>query len=194
MKDMLALRKRVKKKKPKFIRQDAHKKARLKKKWRRARGIHSKIRLKKRSYRKNTRKGYGSPKKVYGFNPKGLKEVIVKSLGDLRDISKEEGIIISAKIGLRKKIALLKKAKESGIVVLNVKDIDRFLKDAEEKLKTRKKEKEEKKKKKAAKKKEKEKKVEEKKKEEKLSEKLTEEEKKEKEKEEKDKVLTRKEM
>jgi len=193
MKDLLALRKSIKKKKPGFVRQDAHKKPRLKKKWRRARGIHSKIRLKKRGYRKNVRKGYGSPNKVYGLHPEGLKGVVVKSLDDLKSITKEKGAVISANIGLKKKIELLKKAKELGIIVLNFKDIDKFLKSSEEKQKARKKAKEERKKKKAAKKKEKEKKVEEKKKEEKLAEKLTDEEKKEKEKEEKDKILTKKE-
>ena len=186
MKDLLALRKRIKKKKPNFIRQDAHKKARLKKKWKRPRGRHSKIRLNKRGYRIRIRKGYGSPNKVYGLHPSGLGMVLVKNLDDLKKITKEQGAIISAKVGLKMRIALLKKSKEMGIIVLNFKDIDKFLKDVEEKKSAKKEEKL--KKIKEKKKKEKEKKV----KEEKLAEKLTDEEKKVKDKEEKDKTLTKK--
>ena len=44
LKEELELRKKIKSKKPDFIRQDFHKK-RLKKKWKRPRGLHSKVRL-----------------------------------------------------------------------------------------------------------------------------------------------------
>ena len=37
---MLKLKKEIKKKMPKFLRQDGHKKARLEKKWRRPKGLH----------------------------------------------------------------------------------------------------------------------------------------------------------
>lgn len=192
MKELLELRKRIKKKKPVFVKQDVHKKTRLKKKWRRPRGRHSKIRLNIRGYRKGVRKGYGSPRAVYGFHPSGLKEIKVSNINDFEKInSKEHGAVISSTVGIKKRIELLKKAKELGIVVLNFKDIDKFLKDTEEKRKVEKEAKEKRKKAKESKKKEKEKKADEKKKE-KLAEKLTEEEKKDKEKMEKDKILTKK--
>ena len=54
----------MKKKKPKFIRQDAHKKGRLAKKWRKPKGLQSKMRLCKKGYRKRISKGYKSPKEV----------------------------------------------------------------------------------------------------------------------------------
>ena len=42
MADLLKLRKRIKKKKPRFVRQDSHKKPKLKKKWKKPKGLQSK--------------------------------------------------------------------------------------------------------------------------------------------------------
>ncbi|MBW2993007.1 50S ribosomal protein L32e [Candidatus Woesearchaeota archaeon] len=194
MKELLELRKRIKKKKPVFVKQDAHKKTRLKKKWRKPRGRHSKIRLNIRGYRKGVRKGYGSPRAVYGMHSSGLKEIRISNINGFEKINpKEHGAVIASSVGIKKRIELLKKAKELGIDVLNFREIDKFLKDIEEKQKAKKEEKEKRRKAKETKKKEKEKKAGEKK-EEKLAEKLTEEEKKEKEKKEKEKILTKKDM
>ena len=44
---LLELRKRIKRKKPEFIRQDAHKKKSLESKWRKPKGLHSKMREKR---------------------------------------------------------------------------------------------------------------------------------------------------
>ena len=61
----------IKKKKPNFIRQDAHKKKRVGTSWRRAKGIQSKVRLNKRGYVKSVSQGYRSPKSVRGTTPSG---------------------------------------------------------------------------------------------------------------------------
>jgi len=62
MKKLLELRKKIKQRKPEFIRQDAHKKAKLKRKWVRPRGIDSKIRLGLKGYGKKPSTGWSSPK------------------------------------------------------------------------------------------------------------------------------------
>lgn len=188
MKELLELRKRMKRKKPDFVRQDFHKK-RLKKRWIRPRGLHSKVRLRKRGHARKVSSGYRVPKEVRGLSREGLKVIIISNENELGKINKEkEGIIVSGKVGLKSKISLLKKVKEKGIKVLNL-NVDEYLKRKEEEIKERlekRKVKEEKRKKKKEEKKEK--------KEEKLEEKLSEEEKKEKEKKEKDKLLTKKEI
>lgn len=190
--DLLKLRRNIKKKKTDFIRQDFHKKARLKKKWRKARGIHSKIRLSKRGHRKKVEVGYKSPKKIRGLHKSGLKIKLVNSLKDIKDIDKNrEGVIIAKNVGLKKKIELIKKIIENKITILNIKNPNEYLKKIEDALKRRKEEKEKKKQIKEKKRKEKEKKVKEKKeKKGELAEKIEEEE-KEKEKKEKDKLLTK---
>jgi len=185
---LLKLKKKIKAKKPNFFRQDAHKKAEIGKKWRRPRGLQSKMRLKLKGYRKSPSKGYKSPALVRGTNLTGLLPVMVYSKRDLEkiDIKKEAGIIAKT-IGLRKKIELVNYAKEKGIKILNIKDFDQFLTKANERLKGRKERKEKRKEKKEKKKTAKPKKKED------LSEKLTEEEKKEQKKKEQDKLLIKKE-
>lgn len=145
LKTALELRKRIKGKKPVFLKQDAHKKVRLRKNWRQPRGRHSKMRLKLRGHRKQPSVGYSSPKIVKGLNPQGLKEVRVYNLEDLKNVGKTEGIIIGRTVGLRKKLKLLKKIKEKkDLKLLNVKDIENFIKEIEEKFLAKKKESKEK--------------------------------------------------
>jgi len=190
-KELLELRRRIKKKKPNFIRQDAHKRSRLNKRWRRPKGIQSKMRLHKSGYRKSISVGYGSPRAVFGLHSTGLKPELVNSLKDLENIdSKVQGIILSHSIGQKKKTEMILKAKEKGITILNVKDIDKFLKNMEDKIKSQQERKKAKDEEKSKKKKEAEKtKV---KGDKKLSDKLSDEEKKDEEKKEKDKLLTKK--
>ncbi|MBU4283872.1 MAG: 50S ribosomal protein L32e [Nanoarchaeota archaeon] len=178
-------------KKLKFTRQDAHKKVRLGNKWRRPKGLHSKMRLSKKGYNKSVSIGYGSPKKTRNLHASGLKLVIIKSLKELEKIDvKKECIAVAKTIGLKKKVEILKQAVKKSINVVNVKDINKFLKDVEEKIKKSKEEKEKLKKKKELKKKEKEKAGKKKTIDEKVE--KTDEEKKEEEKKERDKLLTKK--
>ncbi|RLF36551.1 MAG: hypothetical protein DRM99_02555 [Thermoplasmata archaeon] len=178
-------------KKIKFIRQDAHKKSKLGNKWRRPKGLHSKMRLSKKGYNKCVSIGYGSSRKTKNLHASGLKLIIIKSLKELEKINaKEECIAVAKTVGLKKKVKILKQAIKKSINVVNVKDVNKFLKDVEEKIKKTKEEKEKLKKEKEVKKKEKEKAGKKKTIEEKVE--RTDEEKKEEEKKEKDKILTKK--
>jgi len=178
-------------KKLKFTRQDAHKKVRLGNKWRRPKGLHSKMRIGFKGYNKTVSIGYGSPKNTRGLDKAGLKLIIIKSLKDIENINaKEECIAVAKTIGLRKKVEILKKAIKKSISVVNVKDVNKFLKDVEEKIKKSKEEKEKIKKEKEVRKKEKEKATKKKTIDEKVE--KTDEEKKEEEKKERDKLLTKK--
>lgn len=172
----------MERKKPRFRRQDSHKKPKIKERWRRARGLQSKVRLAKRGYLKKPKTGYGTPKKE--------KEVI--RVRNLSDLEKAEGKdIIIKKIGMKKKMAIVKKAIERNINMINVKEPKKFLKEAEDKLNKRKKERKKRGKKKEDIKKQAKKEAD-KKKESEEKESESEEEKKEREKKEKDKVLTKK--
>ena len=179
---LLKLRKQMKRKKPDFVRQDFHKKI-LRKKWKKPRGLHSKVRLMVKGKPRRISTGFRAPKKVRGLDRSGLKLILVKSLKDITKIEKE-GAVIGSYVGLRKRQELLKKLKDMGVKVLNIKDVDAYLKKIEDDLNARKE-----KKKKLTEKREKKEKP---KKEKKLTEKVTEEEKKKEEKKEKDKILTKK--
>lgn len=202
MERLLELRKRIKAKKPRFVRTDIHKKKKLAVKWRKPKGKQNKMRLKKRGYRRIVKIGYGSPAAVKNVLKTGLKAILVKSLKDIKNLDpKKEEIILSKNIGLKKKVEIIKKSGEIGLNIANIKDTGLFMKDVEEKLNAKKtsrekvsEEKEKRKKEreeKAREKEAKEKKDEGKNTEDDLAKKLEDEEKKKKEDEQK--VLTKKE-
>jgi len=150
MEKLLELRNERKEKKPDFLRQEAHKIKKLAKKWRRPKGRDSKMRRGLKGYRRTAKVGYSSPRKVKGLNKEGFREKLVRNFGDLENVSKDEVIILSGKLGLRKKVMILKEIESKGLKVGNVEDIKKFLEDVDAKMKEKKKEgkeKEEKKKK-----------------------------------------------
>ncbi len=118
---LLEIRKDLKERKPEFIRQDNPKRMKLNYKWRKPKGIHSKIRHHFKGRRKMPSPGYKSPMEVRGLHSSGLKIVRVSSLEDISKIkSGAEGIIISKSVGSKKRLGLLKKAKELNISILNL--------------------------------------------------------------------------
>ena len=191
-KALLELRKKIKTRKPNYLRQDYHKKKRLGTKWRKAKGIQSKVRLGKGGHRKKVRIGYCSPKAVKHLHKSGLKKIMVYNVEDLDKIKKDQEGAIIAKIGKRKKINVVNKAKELGIQILNIKDTSAYLEKIKKEFDDKKKIKQEKLK--ATEKKKKEtKEKEEMKEKEKLDKKIeTEEDKNKKEKKEQEKILNKK--
>ncbi len=181
LKNLLELRKAMKKKKPVFIRQNYVRK-KLGKKWRKPKGMHSKMRLGKAGKSVRAQAGYSSPKMIRSLHKTGLKPILIRAPKDIEEMNpKTEGAVISSKTGLKKRIELIKKALEKGITLLNIRDAGKFLEEAEKRRAEIKKQREEKKKKKPAKPAKKKK----------LEEKLEDEEKKKAEKKEKDKFLTK---
>lgn len=183
IKELLEIRKQIKSRKPDFVRQDVHKQKKLGRKWRRPKGLHSKIRLNLKGRGKNVSAGYRSPKNVRHLHKSGLWQCIIKSSRDFEGLdAKKSCLIISSSLGNRKRVIILKQAKERGFNVLNIKNPDEYVKKIEDIMVLKRKAKKEKK--------EKETKTEKKK--EKLTEKVEEEKKKEIEKKERDKILTKK--
>jgi len=188
-KKLIELRKKLRKKRPSFHREDSHKVIGVKRAWRRAVGRHSKVRHQLKGYVKRVEPGYGSPALIRNSHRSGLFPVIVNTVSDIASLNKaEQGAVIASGIGRRKRVLLLNKAKELNIKVFNVKDIDQALQNIKAFIKARKEKKVEIKKKKESrskvKKKESEKKPE-------LAEKVESEDKKTQEKKDLDKTLSR---
>ena len=138
--ELLEIRKALKEKKPEFIRQDNPKRMKLNDKWRKPKGIHSKIRHKFKGRRKMPSPGYKSPRKVKGLHSSGLKMVRIFSAGDIAKIRKElEGAVISKSVGIKKKLGILKKAKELDVKILNI-NVDEQIKKIEDFINSKKKE------------------------------------------------------
>ncbi len=177
---LLETRKRIKKRKPDFIMQDFFKRKELKKRWRRPRGMHSKMRMRKAGHPKHVEIGYSSPKLVRHLDRKGRKRILVSRTEDIAGMDKsKEAALIRHGVGLKKKIEILKAAQQKGITVINLNE--EKLNKKTEARKSEMAQKKAKPKEKPAEKKEPEKKE-------------TEEEKKEEDKTEKDKILTKREI
>jgi large subunit ribosomal protein L32e len=185
----LKLRKTLKARKPDFLHEDYQKRACIPLPWRKPRGLHSKMRHRFAGHRALANPGYGSPKEAYGLHPSGFAPVLVHTLNELAALNpKAQGAVLGRTLGIPRRMALLGKAKELGVKILNVKDIDAELKAAQERIAERKQAKILAAKTKETKAKEKEKAGVGKKSE--LAEKVSEEERKKQEKAEKDKALT----
>lgn len=119
-KKALKIRAEIKKRKPKFRRQEWFRYKKLGKKWRKPKGLHSKLR-RNLKYRPNVvRVGYGSPKKARGLHPSGFKEVLVHNIKELEKINpKIQAVRISHSVGYKKREVIIEKADEIGIRVLN---------------------------------------------------------------------------
>ena len=142
MKTLLEQRNEVKRKKPRFICQDAHKKSRLSQRWRRPKGIQSKMRLNIRGYRRSPSHGWGSPKQVRGLTRYGMVPVIVHTMADIERIDpKNEVAVLAGGLGKRKKIELIKLLTEKKVTIDNIKDPSSFIEGVNEELKERQKEK-----------------------------------------------------
>jgi len=130
--------------KKKFVRHESVHFKSLGSAWRRPRGIHNKLRLCKGGQGLTPKIGYGSGKDKGLI--KGAVPVLIHTLEELItfDTKKNVGIIASG-LGMKKKIAIVKKAQELHIQLLNIKDSDKFLKKVEE-MKSQKNKKQEKKK------------------------------------------------
>ena len=140
MSDLLKTRNQSKAKKPRFRRGQAGIMPQLKGTWRRPRGLHNKMRLGLRGKPTSPAVGYSSPKAVKGLERSGLKSVVVKTLNDLQHIKANEGILLSATLGMKKRTLLLKKATEMKLTLLNIKNPEEYLKQAQERIQQRKKE------------------------------------------------------
>lgn len=107
-----------KKKKPRFnvLNSDSH--VRVKDRWRKPRGTHNKKRMGFEFAGASPNIGYRNPKAVRGLHPCGLREVLVHNPSELEGL-KEVAVRISAKVGAKKKLEIIKKAESSGLKVLN---------------------------------------------------------------------------
>ena len=113
----------TKRKKPKFLRTDWHKKIRLgrgvkkNQKWHGAKGRQNKLRLNRKGRMQRPKIGWGADTKNKGFVD-GLEVVRVENLSELSKVKKGYGIII-ARVGAKKRVEIIAKANEMKIKILN---------------------------------------------------------------------------
>ena len=134
---LMELRKKMKKKRPKFRRVESWRYKRVKDSWRKARGIDSQTRKKTKSGVKSPNVGYRTPKEVRGLHPSGFEEVRVITKKDLEGLNpKQHAIKISSRLGTRKRIPLIDYAQKRGFKILNLGISQRELEELEKMLET----------------------------------------------------------
>lgn len=118
---LIELRKKMKKKRPKFRRVESWRYDRVKDSWRKARGIDSKTRKSKKSGIKSPDIGYRTPKKIRGIHPSGYEEKRVITKKDLEGLDpNKHAIKISSRLGAKKRIPLIEYAQKKGFKILNM--------------------------------------------------------------------------
>jgi len=104
----------------KFINRCSNYLKRVKKRWRRPRGIHNKLRKKEKSKGRIVTIGYRTEKSKRGLHPSGLEEVYVQNIKDLDKIdNKKQAARLASSIGKKKRQIILKRAEKLKIKVLN---------------------------------------------------------------------------
>jgi len=128
----------IKKRKPKFRTQDYFRFKRLGKRWRRPKGLQSKLRIRKGGSGSKPSVGYSSPKAIKTFvryKNEFLLPVRVSSLNELNDVKKDAVVVISSKVGLKKIKQISDAAEKMGLKVFNKKRVKKSARKAAEKAK-----------------------------------------------------------
>ena len=134
---LMELRKKMKKKKPKFRRVESWRYKRVKDSWRKARGIDSQTRKKTKSGVKSPNVGYRTPKDIRGLHPSGYEEARVIHEKELEELDpKVHAIKIARRLGARKRMDLIDTATQQGFKILNVGITRQEMEEFEEMLET----------------------------------------------------------
>ena len=118
--ELLAARKKVAHRRPKFIRQESWRYERLAENWRRPKGKDNKMRKQKSGMPAIVKVGYRGPRAARGLHPSGYTDNIIYNAVELARLdSKKDAARIGHTVGKKKRIDIINKAMELGVKVLN---------------------------------------------------------------------------
>jgi large subunit ribosomal protein L32e len=118
--ELLAARRKVRERRPKFIRQESWRYNRLAKNWRKPKGKDNKMRKQKSGMPAIVKVGYRGPKAARGLHPSGYTDNLVHNTTELAKLDpKKDAARIGHTVGRKKRTEIINEAIEAGIKVLN---------------------------------------------------------------------------
>ncbi|MGH9878979.1 MAG: 50S ribosomal protein L32e [Nitrososphaerales archaeon] len=120
VKELLALRKQIKARKPSFVREESWRYKRVRESWRKPRGIDSHMRKRKKGWPKLVKIGYRGPKAARYLHPSGYHDILVHNVAELSKLDqKRDAARIASSVGKKKRKEIAGKARTMKIKVLN---------------------------------------------------------------------------
>lgn len=118
--ELLAARRKVSSKRPRFIRQESWRYDRLAENWRKPKGKDNKMRQQKAGVPALVRVGYRGPRIARGLHPSGYTDNLVHNVSELARLDpKKDAARLAHTVGKKKRIGMIAKASELGIKLLN---------------------------------------------------------------------------
>ena len=118
--ELLQARKKVARRRPKFVRQESWRYDRLAESWRRPKGKDNKMRRQLSGAPRLVKIGYRGPKKARGLHPSGYTDNLVFNVKDLGRLDPAgDAARIGHAVGQRKRLLILAEARTKGIKILN---------------------------------------------------------------------------
>lgn len=118
--ELLAARKKISVKRPRFIRQESWRYDKLAENWRKPKGKDNKMRKQTSGMPAIVKIGYRGPKAARGLHPSGYTDNIIYNVSELARLDpKKDAARLAHTVGKRKRLEIIAKATEKGIKVLN---------------------------------------------------------------------------
>lgn len=118
--ELLAARKKVSSRRPRFIRQESWRYDRLAENWRKPKGKDNKMRKQKAGVPATVKVGYRGPRVARGLHPSGYTDNIVYKVSDLSGLDKKKDAVrMGHTVGTRKRKEIIAQATKMGLKILN---------------------------------------------------------------------------
>ncbi len=121
---LLEVRRKIKERTPEFKRFESWRYVRIHEEWRKPKGVDNHMRLSARGWPHLVKIGYRVPKSVRYLHPSGYRDILVHNVAELEKLTPDrDAARIAATVGRRKKIEIVKRARELGIRMLNARNL-----------------------------------------------------------------------
>jgi large subunit ribosomal protein L32e len=118
----LSIKRQLRRTRPAFTRHHPHRKASLGDKWKKPRGLHNKLKDRKRGCGPWVSDGYRTPEAVRGMHISGLVIAHVANASQLTGLDPKTTGVVIARTGAKRQIELIAACQKAGLRVLNHKD------------------------------------------------------------------------